>query len=362
MKQMKALRLVIYQSSANYKREETVDNKMTYPLPPISTVIGAIHSACGYREYKEMDISIQGKYESMHREPYTDYCFLNSTMDDRGILVKMRNGGMLSNAFEKVAMAKKPQGNSFRNNITVQIHNHELMEEYRRLKDLNDEIADFKKQRLAPVMELLKKRKKHLSDKKKQLDKKSKEYEGVVAREKELKDAEKKIKQHLEQFQQENYTIPISRYRSLTKSMKFYEILDGIQLILHVRASDEILEEILDHIYDLKSIGRSEDIVHVEDAQIVELYEETEEDEVINPYSAYIACDMIDNKRIFTDNKDGRMSGTKYYLNKKYEIIDGKRVFEKKKVLYTSGYAAEEFGDGLYLDKINGKEYIVNFL
>ena len=49
-------------------------------------IMGALHNACGYKEYHEMDISIQGKYESMHREPYTDYCFLNSTMDDRGIL------------------------------------------------------------------------------------------------------------------------------------------------------------------------------------------------------------------------------------------------------------------------------------
>ena len=102
---MKALRLIIHQNSANYKKEETVDNKMTYPLPPISTIIGALHCICGYREYKAMDISIQGKYESMHREPYTDYCFLNSVQDDRGILVKMQNGSMLSDAFEKVAQA-----------------------------------------------------------------------------------------------------------------------------------------------------------------------------------------------------------------------------------------------------------------
>ena len=88
---MKALRIVLTQSSANYKREETLDNKMTYPLPPISTIIGAIHNACNYKEYHPMDISVQGKFESMHKEPYTDYCFLNSVMDDRGILVKMRN-------------------------------------------------------------------------------------------------------------------------------------------------------------------------------------------------------------------------------------------------------------------------------
>ena len=100
---MKAVRLIINQSSANYRKEETWENKMTYPLPPLSTIIGAIHVACGYTSYHPMDISIQGKYESMHREPYTDYCFLNSIMDDRGILVKMKNEAMLSNAFDKVA-------------------------------------------------------------------------------------------------------------------------------------------------------------------------------------------------------------------------------------------------------------------
>ena len=110
---MKAFRLVIRQTSANYRKPECVDNKMTYPLPPFSTVIGALHKACGYTEYHPMNVSIQGQYESMHREPYTDYCFLNSLQDDRGILVKMKNGEMLSTAFDKVAVAKKPQGNSF---------------------------------------------------------------------------------------------------------------------------------------------------------------------------------------------------------------------------------------------------------
>ena len=109
---MRALRLVIHQSSANYKREETVENKMTYPLPPFSTVIGALHSACGYREYKPMDISIQGRYRSMRRKPYTDFCFLNSTQDDRGTLVKMR-----SSPGEKTAPAKiRGKGCNFRGN------------------------------------------------------------------------------------------------------------------------------------------------------------------------------------------------------------------------------------------------------
>lgn len=145
---MKALRIVLTQSSANYKKEETIDNKMTYPLPPISTIIGAIHNACGYKDYHPMDISVQGKFESMHKEPYTDYCFLNSVMDDRGILIKMRNESLLSNAFDKVASAKKSQGNSFRKGITIQVYNEELLKEYSDLKDLNDKIAHYKKMNL----------------------------------------------------------------------------------------------------------------------------------------------------------------------------------------------------------------------
>ena len=51
---MKAFRLVIRQTSANYRKPECVDNKMTYPLPPFSTVIGALHKACGYTEHMKL--------------------------------------------------------------------------------------------------------------------------------------------------------------------------------------------------------------------------------------------------------------------------------------------------------------------
>ena len=358
---MKALRLVMHQSSANYKREETVDNKMTYPLPPFSTVIGALHNACGYQKYNEMDISIQGRFSSMHREPYTDYCFLNSTQDDRGILVKMRNADMLSGAFEKVASAKKPQGNSFRYGTTIQVHNQELIAEYRKLKDLYDEIMVFKNTRLNPVMTLLKRRKKALSEKKKRLERGSKQYVRVENREKELKNTEKQIKERLEKFQKEEYAIPVSRFRTLTKSMKFYEILDDIELIIHVWAADEVLNDILAHRFEITSIGRSEDFISLEEAKLVDL-KECSDGEIESDYSAYVDCKLVKDGMIFLDRKHGKSGGTRYYLNKKYEVKEGKRVFEKKSVLYVSGYSAEKFGDGLYLDIDGDKNYIVNFL
>lgn len=85
---MKAIRLHIKQNSANYKKEETVQNRMTYPLPPYSTVIGALHKACGYTSYHPMQVSVQGKYGSLKTKMYKDDCFLNSLNDDRNLLVK----------------------------------------------------------------------------------------------------------------------------------------------------------------------------------------------------------------------------------------------------------------------------------
>lgn len=87
---MKAIRLHIKQNSANYKKEETVQNRMTYPLPPYSTVIGALHKACGYTSYHPMQVSVQGKYGSLKTKMYKDDCFLNSLNDDRNLLVKMK--------------------------------------------------------------------------------------------------------------------------------------------------------------------------------------------------------------------------------------------------------------------------------
>lgn len=359
---MKALRIELHQSSANYRKEETIDNKMTYPLPPISTIIGALHNACGYKEYQHMDISVQGNFESMHKEPYTDYCFLNSTMDDRGILVKMRNEDLLSSAFDKVAKANKSQGSSFRKGITIQIYNQNLLDEYNRLKDLNDEIKKFKDTKIKKVLKLIKKRKKSLAEKKKKIDKKSDEYKTVAQREKEIKDYEKLIKEKIKEYETKNYIKPISKYRSLTTSVKYYEILNNIDLVIHVRSDEKILNELLENIYNLKSIGRSEDFVEVKDAKIVDLYEG--DCDVVSNLSAYLNYDDVKNDCILPKNKNTSqaINGTVYYLNKNYKTINDQRIFEKKKVLYTSECAIDETSENIFLDNEDGKEYIVNFI
>lgn len=360
---MKALRIILTQSSANYKKEETIDNKMTYPLPPISTIIGAIHNACGYREYHPMDISIQGKFESMHREPYTDYCFLNSIMDDRGILVKMRNDILLSKAFDKVASAKKSQGNSFRKGITIQVYNEELLDEYRSLKDLKDKIDEYKKNEYKEKLEEIKNERAKILNIKKGLDKKSKEFLDISQREKEVKAKEKEFKEKVKNDEVEYYIKPISKFRSLTTSLKYYEILNNIELVIHVKSDDETLNDIEENIYNLKSIGRSEDFVDILECKVVEL-KESEDCDIQSNYSSYLNYDNVrDGDIIFDNNDEGEsVSGTKYYLNKNYNIENGKRIFEKKKVIYASQYIIEETSDNVFIDNEDNKEYIVNFI
>ncbi|WP_297438596.1 CRISPR-associated protein Cas5 [uncultured Clostridium sp.] len=359
---MKALRLVLTQSSANYKKEETSTNKMTYPLPPYSTVIGAIHVACGYKEYKPMDVSIQGRYESLNLEPYTDYCFLNSIQDDRGILIKFKNSKFLSTAYDKVGKALKSQGNSFRVGTTIHVYNEELLKEYRDLKDLNDKLDNYKKTSLKDELEKIKAQKKSLAADKKAFKEDKVKLQEVKDKEIEVKNLEKNIKEKFETYKKENYTEPYSKFATLTTSLKYYEMLNNIELVIHIRADEETLIDIEENIYNLKSIGRSEDFIDIKEAKIVDLASEIEEG-MKSEYSAYVDMDLVKEEYIFPKlREDINYNGTKYYLNKDYKIEGSKRVFNKKKVLYISEYEVDEGTDNLLFDIEDDKKYIVNFM
>lgn len=280
---MELLRIKLKQSKAHYRKEETIDNRMTYPLPPFSTVIGAIHKACNFKEYHEMDISIQGRYVSLAKEPYTDYLFLNSVMDDRGILVKSSNENFLSKSFIKVAEATKATGNSFKNEVTIFVHNRPLLDEYKDLRENNPKSEELKK------------------------------------------------------------------YRSLVTSLKFYEVLNEVELVLHISSDIETLKIVKNNIYNLKAIGRSEDFVDIEECEFIEVKEIEEDDEITNELSGYLKLESVRNEDV-TLNKDSKVGGTLYFLNKDYKIIKNQRVFNRKKVVYASKYTADDRSKNILFD------------
>lgn len=89
MSSIKAIRLKLYQNMVNYKKPTSFQLKETYPLPPYSTIIGMIHSACGFEEYKEMEISIQGNHYSKINDLYTRYEFAGAAYEEGRHTVKL---------------------------------------------------------------------------------------------------------------------------------------------------------------------------------------------------------------------------------------------------------------------------------
>lgn len=72
---MKAVKVTARQTFASYRKPTSMQIKETYPLPPYSTIIGMIHTACSFESYIDMDVSIQGEYISKVNDLYTRYEF-----------------------------------------------------------------------------------------------------------------------------------------------------------------------------------------------------------------------------------------------------------------------------------------------
>ena len=200
---MEVLRIILKQSSANYRKAGTVDNKMTYPLPIPATVIGALHNICGYTEYHSMDISIQGNFEAVSKDMYKNITVLN-TVSDRGTLVKMVAPNNVSNAYIEVATATEDNCN-FITEKNIKVKNRELLEQFKNLKLLKEKLDSEKKIKL----EEFKARKKELSDKDEL---------------KKIRIEEKKYKEEFKKFEEENYSRLYSQFRTIVKKPMFYEL------------------------------------------------------------------------------------------------------------------------------------------
>ena len=351
---MKAIRLHLKQNSANYRREETVNCRMTYPLPPYSTVIGAIHKACGYTDYHDMKVSIQGKYGSLKTRLFKDNCFLNSLQNDRNTLVKLRNPDMLSTAYDIVAVAQKAQGNDFEKGITINVVNKDLLEEYRFLKRTKRRIDKHKK----IVKSLKDKVKKMKADE-------NISAEEVKAFDKRVKDIDKIYKK----YEEVKYTVPYSKFRTLATGPKYYEMLYDIELVIHIVSDENTMQDILDNIYNLTAIGRGEDFVEVLECTKTELEGgDIQYDAPNSPFDLYMPIELLD-KNIDcigqNDKTDGLyINGTKYLLPKNYTVekLKGnmrKRNFNRIPVLFNKIEFIDGECNGIYLDKCDGKEYAV---
>jgi len=341
---MKVLRIILKQSSANYRKAGTVDNKMTYPLPIPATIIGALHNICGYTEYHSIDISIQGNFEAVSKDMYKNITVLN-TISDRGTLVKMIAPNTISNAYIEVAEAVEDNAN-FITEKNIKVKNRELLEEFKKLKVLKEKLDSEKKLKLE------------------EFKRKKEEFKAVKDELKKIRIEEKKYKEEFKKFEEENYSRLYSQFRTIVKKPMFYELLNGIFLILHIKSDEKTLKDIENNIFNLQSLGRSEDFVEVVECKIVKLQEFDSEVKSSEGLTTYLNYNDFQKGKIFNLDVDGNVvkSGTKYYLDKYYKIVDSKREFKKVLALYSNYFKANNSSENVKLDKYNDLNLLVNFI
>ena len=92
---MMAIKLKAKQDMVNYKVPTSFQIKETYPLPPYATIVGMVHSLCGFESYKPMKVSVQGKYFSKVNDLFTRYEFKNGmTYDNKRHQIKVGDYGV----------------------------------------------------------------------------------------------------------------------------------------------------------------------------------------------------------------------------------------------------------------------------
>lgn len=100
----RAIRLQCFQNLVNYRRPSNFIVKMTFPLPPYSTVLGMIHTACGFTEFHPMKLSIQGTNAGTISELYTRYSFSPGVKYEEGRhQICIEDGGVEYGIFKGIA-------------------------------------------------------------------------------------------------------------------------------------------------------------------------------------------------------------------------------------------------------------------
>lgn len=148
---MKAIKLIARQTLASYRKPSSMQIKESYPLPPYSTVIGMIHTACGYQEYVDMDISIQGSYYSKINELYTRYEFKPGFYEKgrHSIEVTSKNG-------KSTGLAIGPANIELLTNVNLVIHilpkqEEKIQEIYNGLKNPKEYLSLGRKEDLLVI-------------------------------------------------------------------------------------------------------------------------------------------------------------------------------------------------------------------
>ena len=166
-------------------------------------------------------------------------------------------------------------------------------------------------------------------------------FKQLSEEEKKIKLEEEKYKEDFKKFEYENHTKPYSHFQNLVTSLKSYEILNDIFLILHIKSDEETLKDIENNIFNLQSLGRSEDFVEVIECKMVELQEFSKNSNLYDIF-CYVKSNAENNT-----------------ITVPSVLIDE---FKKVPVIYSTSVLAEESSENVKADIYNEETILVNFI
>ena len=106
----KVIRIKTYQQIAHFRKKLTMEKiKLTYQLPPYSTVIGMIHAISGFDDYEDMNISIQGNFESLVFNLLTNYVY-GTNKNSRGNYYFINSKGKRTSVIKSISETEEIYG------------------------------------------------------------------------------------------------------------------------------------------------------------------------------------------------------------------------------------------------------------
>lgn len=152
---MKVIKIILTQTTANYRQPEQIKLRSTFPLPPVSTILGGIHKATRWGKYHPIHIGIKGEYGVLSRRTYTNQYVYDRIQYDRGYFVRFAAPNAFSNAY--IQIAKPLMGGALgkrklRTGEGFVVLEKEMLDNFFSMKDelekINNELKELKTARI----------------------------------------------------------------------------------------------------------------------------------------------------------------------------------------------------------------------
>jgi CRISPR-associated protein Cas5t len=128
-------------------------------------------------------------------------------------------------------------------------------------------------------------------------------------------------------YESERHQLKAGTY-GISRGISTIELLVDVELLLHIIPTDQTLVEVIEKAFlfpiEYPSLGRREDIATINQVKVVEVISDRIMDtiDMLEDYSAYIPIKEIEKIRLKDKEEGVSISGTRYRLNKNYELFN----------------------------------------